>query len=63
MAALDQKISVSGKTFEHCLVVEVDNQAVGLKFKRWYAPGLGLVKEQSMPGGSLTQRLEDWTDQ
>jgi len=63
VAALDQEISVSGKTFEHCLVVEVDNQAVGLKFKRWYAPGLGLVKEQSMPGGSPTQRLEDWTDQ
>ncbi|MEN6391913.1 MAG: copper amine oxidase N-terminal domain-containing protein [Syntrophomonas sp.] len=63
VAALEQTVNVSGKTFANCLAVEVDNQAVGLKYKRWYAPGLGLVKEQSMPGGSLTQRLEDWTDQ
>lgn len=63
VTALDQTVNVSGKTFEHCLAVEVDNQAVDWKFKRWYAPGLGLVKEQTLPYGSLTQRLEDWTDQ
>lgn len=63
VTALDQTVSVSGKTFEHCLVVEIDNQAVGWKFKCWYAPGLGLVKEQSLPDGTVTQRLEDWTDQ
>lgn len=60
VTALDQTVSVNGKTFEHCLVVEIDNQAVGWKFKRWYSPGLGLVKEQSLPDGTITQRLEDW---
>lgn len=58
--AMDQTVSVSGKTFEHCLVVEIDNQAVDWKFKCWYAPGLGLVKEQSLPDGTITQSLEDW---
>lgn len=58
--AIDQTVNVSGNTFQHCLVIEIDNQVVGWKCKCWYAPGFGLVKEQSLPDGTITQRLEDW---
>ena len=60
VTALDQTITIGDLIFEQCLVVQVDNQAVGWKFERCYAPGLGLIRERSLPDGQLTARLESW---
>ncbi len=60
VTGIDETIRVLNMDFENCLVVDVDNQAVGWSFRRYYAPHLGLVYEESPPGGYMTAYLESW---
>lgn len=44
-------------TLRNCVVIEMDNQAVGLKVLQYYAPGMGLVKEESPDGNQVNTEV------
>lgn len=60
VSGIDRTIRIGNLEFEHCLVLDVDNQAVGWECRRYYAPNLGMIYEESPPGGYMTVQLESW---
>lgn len=44
-------------TIKNCVLIEMDNQAVGIKTLQYYAPGMGLVKEESPDGNQVTMEV------
>ncbi|MFA6109990.1 MAG: hypothetical protein WDA75_14580 [Candidatus Latescibacterota bacterium] len=56
--ALDETVTTPAGTFEHCLQT-LDTNALEPKVQeyKWYAPGIGVVKEQEIRGGSDAMEL------
>jgi hypothetical protein len=54
IVGLDEKVKVPGGTFEHCLHVKETTPLDGDVTHKWYAPGVGLVKDDEFELASIS---------